>query len=69
MDATDSYGFTPLDRMASNNLAIGAQALLEAGAGLDAAASGLTPMQIAEHSRAREVMRVIKEWKTREQSQ
>jgi len=69
VDALDSYGFTPLDRMASNNLAIGALALLEAGARLDASASGFTPMQIAQQSRARDVLRVLKEWQAREQSQ
>jgi hypothetical protein len=30
--ALDTYGYTALDRMASNNLAVGAEALLEHGA-------------------------------------
>ena len=32
IEAVDTYGYTPLDRMASNNLGIGAEALLRAGA-------------------------------------
>merc|ERR1719353_400560 len=32
IEAVDTYGYTPLHRMASNNLAAGAKALLEAGA-------------------------------------
>ena len=32
IEALDTYGMTPLHRMASNNLAVGAQALLDAGA-------------------------------------
>merc|ERR1719507_2311392 len=32
IEALDTYGFTPLIRMASNNLATGARAVLEAGA-------------------------------------
>jgi len=31
VEATDAWGYTPLQRHASNNLAVGAQALLEAG--------------------------------------
>lgn len=31
-EAVDTYGYRPLHRMASNNLAIGAEALLRAGA-------------------------------------
>lgn len=32
MEAVDAYGYRPLHRMASNNLAIGAAALIKAGA-------------------------------------
>jgi ankyrin repeat protein len=32
IEALDTYGYTPLDRMASNNLAVGARALIAAGA-------------------------------------
>ena len=32
IEALDTYGYTPLDRMASNNLGVGARALLENGA-------------------------------------
>jgi hypothetical protein len=32
IEGLDTYGFTPLHRMASNNLAVGARAVLEAGA-------------------------------------
>jgi ankyrin repeat protein len=33
IEASDTYGYRPLHRMASNNLAIGAEALLASGAG------------------------------------
>ena len=65
--AVDSYGFTPLDRMASNNLPIGATALLEAGARADASTSGFTPLEIARQSRAMAVLAVLKQWQAREQ--
>ena len=65
--AVDSYGFTPLDRMASNNLPIGATALLEAGARADASTSGFTPLEIARQSRAMDVLAVLKQWQAREQ--
>merc|ERR1712183_877968 len=35
IEAVDTYGYTPLHRMASNNLAIGAEALLAAGANVN----------------------------------
>lgn len=61
IEALDSYGFTPLARMASNNLAIGAKALLDAGADPDnRGAVGQTPMQIAQGSAARDVISVLK---------
>lgn len=61
-DALDTYGYTPLHRMASNNLAVGAQALLNAGANPNAATqSGETPLAIAHASRAFDVLRVLQE--------
>ena len=47
LEAEDTYGFTPLQRMASNNLAAGAASLLRAGADpANRAGSGLTPAQV-----------------------
>jgi hypothetical protein len=60
LEALDTYGMTPLHRMASNNLPVGAKALLDAGA--DPHNTGLigkTPYQIAQESRANGVMRVL----------
>jgi len=54
--AVDTYGYTPLDRMASNNLAIGAQVLLERGADPEDASN---PGRIAKSSRARDVLDVL----------
>ena len=49
--------------MASNNLAIGAAALLKAGADPRArTASGEDPMSIARASRARDVMAVLSKY-------
>jgi len=63
VEAVDTYGFTPLLRMASNNLAVGARSLLESGAdpGYKGNA-GLTPMQCAMSSRAVDVVRLLQEW-------
>jgi len=61
VEAEDTYGFRPLHRMASNNLAIGARALIEAGAQVNARASGATPLMIAMQSAAVDVVRVLKE--------
>ena len=55
IEALDTYGYKPLHRMASNNLAIGAQALLEAGAKNDE-----TAMSIAKSSGALDVINVLK---------
>lgn len=56
-------GYRPLHRMASNNLAIGAAALLKAGADPRArTASGEDPMSIARASRARDVMAVLSKY-------
>ena len=60
IEAVDTYGFRPLHRMASNNLAVGALALIEAGADVNARASGATPMMIAMQSAAMDVVAVLK---------
>jgi ankyrin repeat protein len=60
VEATDTYGYRPLHRMASNNLALGAEALLVAGADPNAkTAQGETPMSVARGSNARDVIRVL----------
>eukprot|EP00966_Prymnesium_polylepis_P139268 3217709-Prymnesium_polylepis.2 len=61
VNSVDTYGFQPLHRMASNNLAVGAQALLEAGADVNAVASSFTPLQIALQSRARDVVALLRQ--------
>jgi ankyrin repeat protein len=64
VEAEDTYGFRPLHRMASNNLAVGAKALIEAGAGVNARvgpSGGHTPLRIATQVEAREVMKMILE--------
>lgn len=66
VEALDTYGMTPLHRMASNNLAIGAEALLQAGADpSNAGKCGATPMEIARESQAGDVMRVIQKHGTK----
>jgi len=63
MEATDTYGYKPLHRMASNNLAIGARALLEAGANLNAKTGrGETAISIAKEAGAMTVLKVLKEF-------
>jgi len=63
IEALDTYGMTPLHRMASNNLAVGARALLEAGADpTNMGQSGATPAQIAQSSQAAGVLRVLQEF-------
>ena len=59
IEAVDTYGMRPLHRMASNNLAIGASALLEAGADVQATVSGMNARTIAEQADAYDVIRVI----------
>merc|ERR1719409_466367 len=60
IEALDTYGFTPLHRMASNNLAVGAKALLDAGADPSFKGGvGQTPMAVAQGSRARDVIRAL----------
>jgi len=63
VEALDTYGMTPLHRMASNNLPVGARALLEARADPNNPGQArATPMEIAKDSRGREVMAVIAEY-------
>jgi len=63
IESLDTYGMTPLHRMASNNLAVGAEALLAAGADpMNAGSCGATPMQIAHDSRAQDVIRVLEKY-------
>ena len=65
IEAVDTYGFKPLHRMASNNLAIGAEALLVAGADPRAKTQGRggeTPLQVAKDARAYAVIAVIEKY-------
>ncbi len=63
LEAVDTYGFRPLHRMASNNLAVGARALLEAGADADALTEGgrrgETALDIARASGAKDVVALL----------
>lgn len=62
LEAVDTYGFRPLHRMASNNLADGASALLAAGADKNARTSrGETALDIARESRATAVMALLED--------
>eukprot|EP01024_Parvocaulis_polyphysoides_P035424 TRINITY_DN31382_c1_g1_i1.p1 TRINITY_DN31382_c1_g1~~TRINITY_DN31382_c1_g1_i1.p1 ORF type:complete len:400 (-),score=47.37 TRINITY_DN31382_c1_g1_i1:248-1447(-) len=63
IEALETYGMTPLHRMASNNLHIGALQLLQSGA--DPKNPGeirTTPLQMAQQSRATDVIRVLNDW-------
>lgn len=64
IEPSDAFGFTPLHRMCSSNNAIGAEALLRAGADpnrLTAAPfAGRSPLQIARDSNARDVANVLR---------
>ena len=63
IEAIDTYGYRPLHRMASNNLAIGAEALLKAGADVNARTSrNETPRSIARSAGAGDVLRVIEKF-------
>lgn len=66
IEAIDTYGYTPLHRMASNNLAIGAEALLKAGADVNKATlrpyAGDTALKIAIQSRASDVITVLRKY-------
>lgn len=60
IEAIDTYGYRPLHRMASNNLAIGAQALIDAGADVFARTErGETPLAIARAAGAGDVLKVL----------
>mmetsp|Transcript_122830 Transcript_122830/g.281685 ORF Transcript_122830/g.281685 Transcript_122830/m.281685 type:complete len:88 (-) Transcript_122830:15-278(-) len=60
VEAVDTYGFRPLHRMASNNLPVGAAALLRAGADAGAQAGrGGTALAVAQSSSARAVVKVL----------
>lgn len=64
VEAVDTYGFRPLHRMASNNLAAGAAALLAAGAQANphkCDRSCESPMRIALAARALDVIKVLKQ--------
>ena len=60
--ATDTYGYTPLDRMASNNLAVGADALLASGAEPDAHGP---PFDVAMDAEAKDVLAVLEKYEER----
>merc|ERR1711978_783363 len=67
IEAIDTYGFTPLHRMASNNLSQGAKALLESGADpLNVGKIGQTPAQVAQSSNARDEIPTGFEWVCRQ---
>jgi len=62
LESLDTYGMTPLHRMASNNLAVGAKMLLDAGADVfNMGKVGVSPMSIAQDSAAHSVIEVLKE--------
>ena len=62
VNALDTYGYTPLHRMASNDLDAGAEALLNAGASPDSVgASDETPEETA--AMKRKVLETIRRWK------
>jgi len=66
IEAIDTYGMTPLHRMASNNLPVGARALLEAGADPDNRGMiSQSPAQVAQGSAAMSVLKVLAEYKQR----
>ncbi|CAD7950012.1 unnamed protein product [Amoebophrya sp. A25] len=68
VEALDTYGMTPLHRMASNNLAVGARMLLEAGADPEnGGLIGAAPRAIANDSRAKDVLKVLDEYKKKEE--
>ena len=70
VDELDTYGYTPLHRMASNNLGHGARALLQAGADYNGLTSfkirgvaSETPVQIAMASHAWEAVDVFRDFR------
>ena len=61
IEALDTYGMTPLHRMASNNLAVGARALLAAGADpQNRGGCGETPLDVALSSAAHDVVAALR---------
>jgi len=65
LEAIDTYGMRPLHRMASNNLAIGAEALLAAGADSEAYTHDNhpeTPLDIARQAGAKDVISILKKY-------
>jgi ankyrin repeat protein len=65
IELVDTYGYRPLHRMASNNLAFGAEALLSAGADPRApkrSHSRETPMSIARASGAGNAIKVLQRY-------
>lgn len=68
IESLDTYGMTPLHRMASNNLAEGADALLAAGADPNYVGKcGATPMKIAQDSHAKAVVNVLQSYMHKKQ--
>ena len=66
VEALETYGMTPLHRMASNNLDIGARMLLEAGADSENVGKiGESPRTIALQSDARKVLAVLDEFENK----
>merc|ERR1712203_1298325 len=62
-----TYNYTPLHRMASNNLVIGARALLEAGTNLNVQTDrGETAKSIAREAGAIDVLKILKEFDTKQ---
>ena len=63
IDAYDTYGFQPIHRMSSNNLAIGIEALIIAGSNpLVKTLNGETALQIAKLSRAKDAVNVLQKF-------
>jgi ankyrin repeat protein len=59
--AKDTYGYTALHRMASNNLAVGGEALVKAGMDpTDSTGADESPMQIAKQARAGHFLNTMK---------
>lgn len=67
IEAIDTYGYRPLHRMASNNLAVGAEVLLKAGADVNAKTQdGETPLSVAKTSSAWSVVKVLQTYGAKE---
>jgi len=70
IEALDTYGMTPLHRMASNNLEVGARELLEAGADPENRGKcGVTPAEMARNSRGQGVLKVLQDFSQRKGTQ